>query len=58
MTSALVFDLHSDFTQAIARAHRYGQTKPCLVFKLMAKDTAEGVRLNGTNVELLANSIR
>ncbi|KAI9461026.1 hypothetical protein BJY52DRAFT_1168379 [Lactarius psammicola] len=27
--------------QAIARAHRYGQTKPCLVFKLMAKDTAE-----------------
>ncbi len=31
--------------QAIARAHRYGQTKPCLVFKLMAKDTAEGVHI-------------
>ncbi|EIM83636.1 uncharacterized protein STEHIDRAFT_160211 [Stereum hirsutum FP-91666 SS1] len=27
--------------QAIARSHRYGQTKPCLVFKLMAKDIAE-----------------
>lgn len=32
--------------QAIARAHRYGQTKPCLVFKLMAKDTAEGVHVD------------
>lgn len=29
-------------TQAIARAHRYGQTKPCLVFKLMVKGSAEG----------------
>ena len=36
--------LHSNYIQAIARAHRYGQTKPCLVFKLMAKDTAEGMR--------------
>ncbi|OBZ79352.1 Chromatin remodeling factor mit1 [Grifola frondosa] len=27
--------------QAIARAHRFGQTKTCLVFKLMAKDSAE-----------------
>ncbi|KAI0271427.1 hypothetical protein BC834DRAFT_441990 [Gloeopeniophorella convolvens] len=34
------FNPHQDL-QAIARAHRYGQTKPCLVFKLMAKDTAE-----------------
>ena len=36
--------LLSNYIQAIARAHRYGQTKPCLVFKLMAKDTAEGMR--------------
>lgn len=28
--------------QAIARAHRYGQKKTCLVFKLMVKDSAEG----------------
>ncbi|KAI0048335.1 hypothetical protein FA95DRAFT_1517538 [Auriscalpium vulgare] len=34
------FNPHQDL-QAIARAHRYGQTKPCLVFKFMAKDTAE-----------------
>ncbi len=34
------------FVQAIARAHRYGQTKPCLVFKLMAKDTAEGMHID------------
>ncbi|KAI0322695.1 hypothetical protein OF83DRAFT_1092474 [Amylostereum chailletii] len=34
------FNPHQDL-QAIARAHRFGQTKPCLVFKLMAKDTAE-----------------
>ncbi|KAI0068286.1 hypothetical protein BV25DRAFT_1987089 [Artomyces pyxidatus] len=34
------FNPHQDL-QAIARSHRYGQTKPCLVFKLMAKDTAE-----------------
>jgi SNF2 family DNA or RNA helicase len=40
--------------QAIARAHRYGQTKPCLVFKLMAKDTAEGMRRDGTIIKLFA----
>ncbi|KAA1471579.1 hypothetical protein DENSPDRAFT_799677 [Dentipellis sp. KUC8613] len=34
------YNPHQDL-QAIARAHRFGQTKPCLVFKLMAKDTAE-----------------
>ena len=39
-----ILPIHSDYAQAIARAHRYGQTKPCLVFKLMAKDTAEGMR--------------
>ncbi|EJD45815.1 hypothetical protein AURDEDRAFT_151858 [Auricularia subglabra TFB-10046 SS5] len=31
---------HNDL-QAIARAHRFGQTKPVLVFKLMMKDSAE-----------------
>ncbi|KAI0936745.1 hypothetical protein AcV5_004808 [Taiwanofungus camphoratus] len=34
------FNPHQDL-QAIARAHRYGQTKPCLVFKLMVKGSAE-----------------
>lgn len=29
-------------SQAIARAHRMGQTKPVLVFTLMTKDAAEG----------------
>ena len=29
--------------QAIARAHRFGQKKPVAVYKLMAKDTAEGI---------------
>ncbi|KAF8609365.1 hypothetical protein BDV93DRAFT_141687 [Ceratobasidium sp. AG-I] len=34
------FNPHQDL-QAIARAHRYGQTKRVLVFKFMAKNTAE-----------------
>ncbi|TBU49968.1 SNF2 family N-terminal domain-containing protein [Dichomitus squalens] len=34
------FNPHQDL-QAIARAHRYGQTKTVLVFKLMVKDSAE-----------------
>ncbi|TCD65653.1 hypothetical protein EIP91_002326 [Steccherinum ochraceum] len=34
------YNPHQDL-QAISRAHRYGQTKTCLVFKLMMKDTAE-----------------
>ncbi|KZO94023.1 hypothetical protein CALVIDRAFT_502015 [Calocera viscosa TUFC12733] len=34
------FNPHMDH-QAIARAHRIGQTKPVLVFKLMVKDSAE-----------------
>lgn len=29
--------------KAIARAYRYGQKKTCLVFKLMVKDSAEGM---------------
>lgn len=45
--------LHSNYIQAIARAHRYGQTKPCLVFKLMAKDTAEGMHQDGTIIQFL-----
>ena len=44
MSLSRILPVHSDYIQAIARAHRYGQTKPCLVFKLMAKDTAEGMR--------------
>jgi hypothetical protein len=32
--------------QAIARAHRFGQKKPCLVFRLMGKQTAEGARVS------------
>ncbi|KAH9049552.1 SNF2 family N-terminal domain-containing protein [Lactarius hengduanensis] len=39
--TVIIFDPDFNPHQAIARAHRYGQTKPCLVFKLMAKDTAE-----------------
>ncbi|TFY68138.1 hypothetical protein EVG20_g3685 [Dentipellis fragilis] len=39
--TVIIFDPDYNPHQAIARAHRYGQTKPCLVFKLMAKDTAE-----------------
>lgn len=39
----------SDNHQAIARAHRYGQKKTCLVFKLMVKNSAEG-RLNKPNL--------
>jgi len=46
--------LYPDHVQAIARSHRYGQTKPCLVFKLMAKDTAEGVHRDGAIVQLFA----
>ncbi|KAI0347824.1 hypothetical protein BDW22DRAFT_1349889 [Trametopsis cervina] len=34
------FNPHQDL-QAIARAHRYGQQKTCLVFKFMMKDSAE-----------------
>ncbi|KAF9076104.1 hypothetical protein BDP27DRAFT_1313905 [Rhodocollybia butyracea] len=34
------FNPHQDL-QAIARSHRYGQKKTCLVFKLMVKDSAE-----------------
>ncbi|KAF8140421.1 hypothetical protein EV363DRAFT_1153685 [Boletus edulis] len=34
------FNPHQDF-QAIARSHRYGQQKTCLVFKLMVKESAE-----------------
>ncbi|KIY45795.1 hypothetical protein FISHEDRAFT_9154, partial [Fistulina hepatica ATCC 64428] len=34
------FNPHQDL-QAIARIHRFGQTKACLVFKLMVKDSAE-----------------
>ncbi|KAF8846211.1 hypothetical protein BDN67DRAFT_918420 [Paxillus ammoniavirescens] len=34
------FNPHQDL-QAIARSHRYGQQKTCLVFKLMVKDSAE-----------------
>lgn len=34
------FNPHQDL-QAIARAHRYGQKKTCLVFKLMVKGSAE-----------------
>lgn len=30
-------------SQAIARAHRFGQTKTCLVFKLMSKGSCEGL---------------
>ncbi|KAI0307674.1 SNF2 family N-terminal domain-containing protein [Multifurca ochricompacta] len=39
--TVIIFDPDFNPHQAIARAHRYGQTKPCLVLKLMAKDTAE-----------------
>ena len=31
------------YFQAIARAHRFGQTKTCLVFKLMSKGSCEGL---------------
>ncbi|EGO30851.1 hypothetical protein SERLADRAFT_444458 [Serpula lacrymans var. lacrymans S7.9] len=34
------FNPHQDL-QAIARSHRYGQQKTCLVFRLMVKDSAE-----------------
>ncbi|KLO20752.1 hypothetical protein SCHPADRAFT_816295 [Schizopora paradoxa] len=34
------FNPHQDL-QAIARAHRFGQTKTCLVFKLMSKGSCE-----------------
>ena len=44
--TAIIFDPdfnpHQDL-QAIARAHRFGQKKPVAVYKLMAKDTAEGI---------------
>ena len=33
--------IYSTILQAIARSHRYGQTKPCLVFKFMVKSSAE-----------------
>lgn len=33
----------TNIVQAIARAYRYGQQKTCLVFKLMVKDSAEGM---------------
>ena len=32
--------------QAISRAHRFGQKKPCLVFRFMGKQTAEGVYIS------------
>ena len=38
---------YSEATQAIARSHRYGQTKTCLVFKLMVKASAEGLWVAG-----------
>lgn len=31
-----------DDVQAISRSHRYGQTKPVLVFKLMTENSVEG----------------
>ncbi|KAF5374945.1 hypothetical protein D9758_000456 [Tetrapyrgos nigripes] len=34
------FNPHQDM-QAIARSHRFGQTKKCLVFKMMVKESAE-----------------
>ncbi len=55
MSLSRILPVHSDYIQAIARAHRYGQTKPCLVFKLMAKDTAEGMRQDGIIIQLLAH---
>jgi len=41
--------LCNDIPQAIARSHRYGQTKTCLVFKLMMKDSAEGMNYRTTS---------
>lgn len=41
------FNPHQDL-QAIARSHRYGQTKTVLVFKLMVKDSAEGSLISST----------
>uniref|UniRef100_A0A0W0FGI3 Putative SNF2 family DNA-dependent ATPase n=1 Tax=Moniliophthora roreri TaxID=221103 RepID=A0A0W0FGI3_MONRR len=42
--TVIIFDMdfnpHQDL-QAIARAHRFGQQKPVLVFKLVVKDSAE-----------------
>lgn len=35
------FNPHQDM-QAIARSHRFGQTKKCLVFRLMMAQTVEG----------------
>ncbi|GMK53767.1 hypothetical protein CspeluHIS016_0103530 [Cutaneotrichosporon spelunceum] len=39
------FNPHQDL-QAISRAHRYGQTKRVLVFKLMMENSAEGTPLS------------
>ncbi|KAI6136491.1 SNF2 family N-terminal domain-containing protein [Pisolithus sp. B1] len=39
--TVIIFDPDFNPHQAIARSHRYGQQKTCLVFKLMVKDSAE-----------------
>ncbi|KAG1825750.1 SNF2 family N-terminal domain-containing protein [Suillus subaureus] len=39
--TVIIFDPDFNPHQAIARSHRYGQTKTCLVFKFMVKDSAE-----------------
>ncbi|KAI8990487.1 SNF2 family N-terminal domain-containing protein [Trametes punicea] len=39
--TVIIFDPDFNPHQAIARAHRYGQEKTVLVFKLMVKDSAE-----------------
>lgn len=47
-----------DIFQAIARSHRYGQTKTCLVFKLMVKDSAEGMNYCMTSCSSLIEHSR
>ncbi|KAH9942923.1 SNF2 family N-terminal domain-containing protein [Amylocystis lapponica] len=39
--TVIIFDPDFNPHQAIARAHRYGQKKTCLVFKLMVQNSAE-----------------
>ncbi|KAF8898923.1 SNF2 family N-terminal domain-containing protein [Infundibulicybe gibba] len=39
--TVIIFDPDFNPHQAIARAHRFGQKKTCLVFKLMVKESAE-----------------
>ncbi|KAG0704357.1 SNF2 family DNA-dependent ATPase [Suillus ampliporus] len=39
--TVIIFDPDFNPHQAIARSHRYGQTKTCLVFKFMVKNSAE-----------------